>query len=383
MKLAEIYANNCGVKLPDKPVEPFKSYYPVLGDYISIHNGSGMESKNYDYFSEVIEILRKRLSGVKFVQIGTHSEHLLPHCEDLRGKTNLYQGNYVVANALAHIDNDSLWTHNAGALGTPSVSVYGPTLSEVCAPFYHHPKSVFIDSHRNNLRATHSAKEFPKTINYIKPEEIANGVLEVLGLPKSKQTSLHIGTNYQNPIIEVVPDHPLPNNLFINNIVNIRLDLGGSEEILPYIAKDRKASLITDRRLDPNVVRAIRPSLITLIYKVNEKVDMKFVEEVAQSGIDYTVATENVDILDNLKFDLLSFNAPKKIVRPEMLEGDFSNSVVKSSKILCAGGKFYLSEWHFDAKLPLNSLGENLMQTPNTKDETFWKDSNNYYIFRP
>jgi hypothetical protein len=383
MKLAEVYANYCGVKLPKEPLKPYRSFFPIVGNYITIHNGSGMDSKNYDYYSEVLEILIKRLEGVRFVQIGTVAEKLLPYCEDLRGKTNLSQCSYVVENALLHIGNDSVWMHVAGLLDIPCVGLYGPTLSEVCAPFYKNPASQFLNSNRNGNRATHSVVENPKTINLIKPEEVANAALSILGVKETTQKTVYIGKNYTNPIIDVIPDHILPDQLFQNNLINIRYDLGGEEFFIFKNTESRFCNLVTKKRVSNQILQALKGRLKALIFKVEEieDLDIDFIREVAQLNIEYSVVTEIETLLPELKFKLLSLNPPKKIVRPEALQEIPENGYFKSSKILASSGNFFLSEWHLDAKLPMFNLSENLAELPKTQSELFWNDMNNYMIF--
>lgn len=383
MKLAEVYANSCGVKLPEDPLKPYTAYYPVIGNYVTIHNGSGMESKNYDFYGEVLEILVKRLEGVRFIQIGLPSEKLLPFCEDLRGKTNLFQANYIIENALLHIGNDSVWQHVAGSLNVPSVGLYGPTLANVCAPFYKNEKSIFIDSDRGGRKPTHSVEENPKTINYIKPEQVANATLSILGVRQTSQKTIHIGKNYTNPIIDVIPDHTLPHDLFVNNLINIRYDLGGSENFILSNLESRFGNLVTNCPISDNLLNSLRGRLKGVAYKISDAkdLDVDFLKKLSQVNVEYSAVTEDESLLPDLKFKLLSLNPPKKIVRPKREVFDTKLAYFKSSKILAARGNFYLSEWHLDANLPLNSLSENVGQVPDTDSELFWNDINNYIIF--
>ena len=52
MHLVENYALTAGVKIDKPHIEPL--FYPIDSEkYITLHAGSGMESKNYDYYSNI------------------------------------------------------------------------------------------------------------------------------------------------------------------------------------------------------------------------------------------------------------------------------------------------------------------------------------------
>ena len=60
MHLVEQYALSCGVKIDKPQVET--SFFPLPFDkYIILHASSGMPSKNYDYFEDVIETIYPHL----------------------------------------------------------------------------------------------------------------------------------------------------------------------------------------------------------------------------------------------------------------------------------------------------------------------------------
>jgi hypothetical protein len=77
--LIEEYAKNLGVKI-GKPVFP-THYIPVIDDkYITIHVDNKIDSKFYEFFPEVIELLKNLLHplGYKIYQIGGGEDPQLP-----------------------------------------------------------------------------------------------------------------------------------------------------------------------------------------------------------------------------------------------------------------------------------------------------------------
>ena len=92
MHLLETYALSTGSKIG----KPFilKKFFPIKFDkYITIQNSSGMPSKCYDYFQEVIDFLLPTLNkhGIGIVQIGGKEDQALNNVECLQGATNINQ----------------------------------------------------------------------------------------------------------------------------------------------------------------------------------------------------------------------------------------------------------------------------------------------------
>ena len=71
--LVEVYAKDLGVKIGDPIFKPH--FYPILEDnYITIHTDNKVPAKEYDYWEEVILIVKKELPEIKFIQIGSGKE---------------------------------------------------------------------------------------------------------------------------------------------------------------------------------------------------------------------------------------------------------------------------------------------------------------------
>jgi hypothetical protein len=74
--LAEEYAKSCGVKIGKPVLRPH--YFPILYDkYITIHNDKKVQSKEYDMWPEVIELLKPYLKDIKVIQIGAKGEETI------------------------------------------------------------------------------------------------------------------------------------------------------------------------------------------------------------------------------------------------------------------------------------------------------------------
>ena len=201
MHLIEQYALSCGVKI-DKPlIETL--FFPVECEkYITLHASSGMESKNYDYFSDVIEIINPYLekNNISIIQIGAKED------------------------AKLHLGNDSFSAHVASGFNKKIVCLYSILYKECCGPYWGDEKDhVLLESDRGGQKPSFSNKEYPKTVNFIDPEEIACGVLDLLNIKHDadKIETIHIGSQYQKENISVVPNHIMPKSFAKGQPVNI------------------------------------------------------------------------------------------------------------------------------------------------------------------
>ena len=73
--LIETYALNCGLKI-DKPFM-LEKFFPVdVENFITIHPNSKYTSKCYDYWQEVVDLIREPLkeNNIDILQIGTKED---------------------------------------------------------------------------------------------------------------------------------------------------------------------------------------------------------------------------------------------------------------------------------------------------------------------
>ena len=195
--LAEEYAKCCGVKIGKPVLKPH--YFPVLYDrYITIHNDKKVQAKEYDMWPDVIEILRPYIDDIKIIQIGSVGEETIEGVDDHIPTTSLKQSSYIINNSLGHVGIDSVPVHIASALDKPVVGIYAHTYASTCCPLWNEKsKAITIESDRAGNKPSFSLQESPKTINLIKPEEIAQAVLDVLDIHKTiKHKTLFIGSSY-------------------------------------------------------------------------------------------------------------------------------------------------------------------------------------------
>ena len=109
---------------------------------VLISSGRGRATKCYPHFGRVVSGLRAALSGVIFVQIGTHTSERIAECDlCLVNKTTLGEAAGLIADAVLHIDNDGGLVHLGASVGTRCAVLFGPTPSD----YFGYPENINFD----------------------------------------------------------------------------------------------------------------------------------------------------------------------------------------------------------------------------------------------
>jgi hypothetical protein len=345
-----------------------------------------MESKNYDYYAEVLSDISPILKsmGYGIVQIGSETDPLFMGCYDLRSKTNLYQATYLVKNAKLHLGNDSVWAHVAGAFKVPVVVPYGATYSNVCAPFYH-GDAAFIESHRNGKKASCAMTEDPKTINFITPEQISNSVFQLLGIEtRVGRQTLFVGRNYNSFKLNIVPISPIIHKEFIGLIADVRADLVYDQNVISTLVNSLKCNVhisqpdTFDVRLLSNKAN-INSVVVHVESPERAAASVPFLKFI-KTNFNYTVRYEGDPALIGMaRLHLFDFNfsfeeTPKP---PIELSTDLW---AKSTNLFYADEKIYLSKWHYDNNIYQPSVDINFGLVEDHAD--FWDGLDNYLLFK-
>lgn len=354
MHLLETYSLSTGSKIG----KPFilKKFFPVKFDkYITIQNSSGMPSKCYDYYQEVINFLTPILTkhGIGIVQIGGKEDVPLQGVENLQGATNINQTAHIISNALLHLGNDSFAVHMASAFNVKSVSLYSITLPQIAGPYFNKDKSICL--YPDNEKPSFNPNELPKRINKIKPEEIINSCLKLLfdNSEQSAVKTLHIGTRYKETIIEAVPDNVIHPEFFKNAVLNLRCDYVESIDlnVLYNNLSLRKCCIVTDKPFDLIPSPQIIQNINLVIYDITKNLDINFVKQLEKLGIKYACAfnrqVSTIQDLHDKKTSLIDFCPIEEYALiPENFDKEILNKKglkYKSNRVILSKGKIFSS----------------------------------------
>ena len=239
MHLLEKYSLNCGINPQKlKKAEIYSSYYPVgFEKYIVIHASSGMRSKNYSYFQDVVDFIYPVISknGYGIVQIGGKDDEALNNCLNLQGVTTIHQTAFILKNASLLLGNDSFSTHFCSSFGVPLVSLYSIIQPEVAGPYWKNKNQFTISAPLNGKKPKYSAEDPDRDIDKIKPEEIILKIKKIIPDLNWDQAvipeTIFIGKKYSEVSLNLVPDTAQKIENIQNHTLNLRFDLLKSSKI--------------------------------------------------------------------------------------------------------------------------------------------------------
>jgi hypothetical protein len=390
MHILERYSLSCGLKI-GKPFTVDHCFPTKSNSYITIHNSKKFDSRDYEYWEDVVEMLKPALSKefISIVQVGGVEDKRIEGVDEFyAGKTTIRQTSGIVKNSRLHVGVDSLPVHLASAFGVPLVALYPNMYSSNSRPYWSDENDVVcIEPDRGNLRPSFSANENPKTINFIKPETIANHVLEKLGLEdRVMEKTLHIGSQYRNLSLEIVPDFRIPSSSYPNSNLNVRMDLHFNENNLMEALTGRLCNIESGRPINPNLLRKFSKSISTVFFEISNDFTEEYLKEVRKIGINFVLWTsepdkEKVSFLRTKFFDFEIQNFQEKSrENSEVIIDDIKDILYKSNKFIISKGKLYPSEQRYLDNQPCEDFFDNVSEFKDSK--TFWEDVEYFRIYR-
>jgi hypothetical protein len=381
MRLLDTYATNTGSKI-DKPFI-YTKYFPLPPQpYITIQNQTPYDSRNYSYWQEVINLIQPFLSkaNICIVQVGTKDEKQLGGVINLLGQTNINQLAYIIENSKLHFGADSLCVHLASSFDLPIVSLYSISNPNVAGPhFGNKDKHILLKGYERvgNKKPSYSQVESPKSIDTIKPEEIAEGVLKLLNIefPKMPET-VFIGQDFNLKSFEIIPDQILDlSSIQVENPI-IRLDYCFNEEALASILSQRKSIIFTNKPIKKDIIEKYKQNINQLIYIIEENNSVNFVKLLKSNSISYTLLSFlPEEVLNKFKIDYMDYNLivnRKHKTKEETKVSNVDNLYYNSSRTLYSSKGKSISRYDW-----LNGTGNKVVD-----DIEFWKEADNFYIFK-
>jgi len=380
--LLKTYSLNSGFKI--RKCKPLESFYPIPDKYITIQTSSGMSSKNYDYWLDVLKYIKKDLedAGYKIVHIGTEGANI-PFAESLIGKTSLHQTNYVLRNSSLHIGNDSFAVHLAGLHETPIVSLYGPTSPENHGPYFKSKNTHLISSHRNGKNPSFSSQEAKKTINMIKVEDVVDKIYEALGMEnRSYEKTIFTGKFYPQQLIEIVPNVDVDANILNGIEPTIRCDYECNDNVMFNLLKQTKCSIITSKESEIRLYKICRNNISNINFKVSLETNKDYVKQLLNIGLDCKLWSDDIENIDEIRFMFLDIGQVHlKKIENIKVEGLDSDCFYLSNKFILSNGKVFTSKHAMLSGKSIDSLENNCVKFEKLDDD-FMEEINFFRIFK-
>jgi hypothetical protein len=386
MHLLERYALASGAKI-DKPFI-FEKLFPIpFEKYITIHPNSQFNSKNYDYWPEVVNLIYPVIAKeeIQIVQIGTEADPELPFCYRTSGQTDINQVASVIKNSLLHVGADSFPVHLASSFGKKIVALYGNGYAGNAFPYWSEKEDItLLEPDRGLRKPSFSSEENPKSINFISPERVAKSVLDLLNLEHDiRQMTVHNGRLYstsniiyETPLNQLVDPRPMKLEKLL-----CRLDFNHDEEILEKQLELGPCEIATKGAIDIETLRKHKNNIAGIIYHIDKNDSPVFVKEVLALGIEIALVTElPEEELQPKKIDYMDLGLIREISMPqikqnELKDFDLNKLYYKSNKFTLSMGKTYPSKWAWQNGKEIHRKDE-LSKVPD--HEEFWKESNNF-----
>lgn len=391
MRLLDAYALNCGAKI-DKPFI-YESYFPLPFDkFVTFQAQTPMDSRNYAYWQDVIDMVNPVLStrGIALLQVGLPNEMTYQRVIDIRGQTNYHQLAYLLRRSLLHFGPDSFGVHLSTSFDVPVVALYSCSLTEVAGPhFGSKEKQTLFKAYERvgNKKASCAPQENPKSINFIKSEEVANAIFKLLGIDSTVPfETVYTGNRYTNQVIrELIPNSP---NLMPmpEQPIEIRTDLAYEEKLLVHhLNYWQKVVLVADKPLPIALLKAFKPHIAVVAYHVKEDDSPEFAQQVVQAGIPLVLLSRLPDEeLQKKKIKYYEFGVINRISEPtpakvEELRKDIGNLFFRSCKLIASQGNVYGSYADLEKNIPLQNDFEYRRVTDSPK---FWQDLDFFTIVK-
>lgn len=383
--LIQEYAKSLGVKIG----KPFliDHFYPINAEkYITIHCDNKIDSKYYEYFPQVLNLLSPILkqNGYKIFQVGSINDPELKNVDGNLLNLNFKQSSYVLKNSSLHIGIDSLPVHIASAYDVPIVVLYSHVFPLNANPFWSSPDKVeILESKRDVVpKPSFSYQELPKTIRTIDPEDIVNAALKLLKIPKIINfKTLFIGQYFHIPSVEVVPNFKANIEDQNGKLLIIRNDLVETLNLdsLNFWVSKNKSIIITNQEIPFNFLRNNFQNIEKIIFKIDKYTPNKeYLIALKRSKISFILLTQDKENLPKIRNDFFDFQVEldKSIHNIEKLPTVNNESLFFSNKILISNGKLYSSEAHLKNEKTLDSGPQKSYDDP-----IFWKDIDYFYFY--
>ena len=387
MHILEAYSANTRLKI-NKPFI-LEYFFPLSFDkYITIQTNGGMPAKDYSYFNEVTNILKSTLDkeNIVILQLGSKNDKPINGCFNLINQTSINQSAYLIKNSLLHLGIDSILIHISSGFNKKIVGLYSVSPPSICGPYWGDKENqILLEPKFNNRKYAFDPNEYPKPVDSIKPEIIAQSVLKLLNFPYSyPYKSLFFGGLFNQQVLEGIPNQTVDlKPLGVDSNFVMRMDILFNEEFLFKQLQLSKCLIYTDRPINKDLIRAAKPQIQEVIYELNEHNSWPdYIEFLQELGVKFTLLSYCSDeIINKLKLDYFDYGIIHKRDQnpPKEIEGiDKEKIYYKTNRYILSNQKIYTSLAALKENRPVSNFGNNIEKIPN--DSEFWKEKDFIYL---
>jgi hypothetical protein len=366
MNLTEKMALDCGVKVSEPYLDRY--FLPTKNDdYIIIDTRSKNTSSEYDYFSDVLDLIKDYLKNANidvFQLAGEKNDKLA--CDRCYISINKKQENYLISKTKLLISNENYTLYTASVFNVKSIGLYSLYNPKNLKPIWNENSQIILESDREgNFPSYGTSKETPKTINLISPYVIAKNILDSLGIKNnlSKFELTYLGKSFHQKIIEVVPDFISSEEFMKSRSINLRLDYikNLNVSVFNYWLANRKVNIITDKDINVNLIAPFKNNIILMTIMMSPNISEKFLKTCKSIGLKLKIFCDTEDALNEYRFKFLDWEIHKDFEKESTLKNIKNiskNSKFISSKILISKGKQFSCKANYTLNKHLDNSDE-------------------------
>ena len=406
MHVLESYALQNDLKI-DKPLL-YERFFPLAVDkFITIDTSNlGTPALSYDHWPLVVNLIHSKLQEqqISIIQLGNKEDTPIPNCYMAIGQCNFNQKAYIINKSLVHCSPNNESMHIASAYNKKCVALFSNNaFPDQFAPYWSDKDEVEMISPSSTTKPSFNPNESPRSINKIRPEEVAQKILNFLGIftfvPEFK--TVHIGKSFHGKRIESTLTHLLdPKKMGVSSLI-VRMDLNFNEEGLKAQLEASPCSVITNQPFSLEILEKYSQKIVELVYYIedNDVTGVDFIARVKEKSINYLLRSRAPD--DEIKdyklayfdYGLVDQISQKNQEDFKELKGE-KNLFYKSSHFIIHNSAFYTSSASLLADEFINMSVEDSAKRQNNgfpsvehepqpviDDPLFWEEEEHFHFF--
>lgn len=378
--ILEEYAKNLGV-LISKPIIA-EHYFPIPEDkYITIHCENKIQSKDYQYYGLVFNLLAPILQkqNIKVIQIDCQNNSI-NGANKILGGLSFKQYASILSNSLLHIGVDNVYSHYISSKNIPLVNLFGNTYPNISNGYWSKNDKKKDISAPWEVKPCLNLHDPKSEINKIKPEKIAQAIIDLLKIPKKLTfKTIKTGELFNYIITEVIPTSFTPININQNEIIFLRLDQGYNESAFLQYCQNYKVSIITDKLIQPSGLESIRNNVKKISLFIDKdfgEIPDRYFEILKIWGIELQLMTKKAEDLSYLKNKYFDYSVNLYNKNKNKPENITSENLFLSGKRIFENGIEYPSLAHWRLKQKSIDMGMNILDTLE-----YWEEQEHFYIY--
>ncbi len=388
MHSLERFALSTGVKI--KTPKIYEDYYPLKDEKFITFSPIGIETNNYSYWDEVMELVLPKLESlnIKVYQFGTE-EKVIKGCKLIQGPS-YNQASYIISKSILHVGVDGCFIHFANNNQKKIVALYSHVLASHKGPYWKdNANHVILEPERTDTKPPYAAQEMPRSIDTIEPEKIAKAIFKLLEVDFDYDyKTVACGRDYNLNFVDLVPNKPMEAyGVDIGNF-RVRMDLFFNEQILNHSLNNARGAveIITNKPINFDLLAAHKDKIKSIIFKYdNETPELNgWIERLSSLKINFAFVSHLPEEQQNqFKLKYMDFVLLQKLEHNTKENFNIESTkdlYYKSNKIILSDGKYYPSIYCMKHNLPVDGPVKEIR--PVVDDPEFWKDSDDFIILK-